>query len=79
MGLVSTLLLGPIQGVVWIAEQVRDAAERQYYDEGAILDGLASLNDEYDRGLLDDATFSRREDELLARLAVARTRARSRE
>ena len=39
MGLISGLLtlpLAPVRGTVWIAEQVLEQAEREYYDEGAI-------------------------------------------
>ena len=76
MGLFDTLLLGPVKGVVWIAEQVREAAEREYYDEEAVVAALARLNEDLDAGRLSDQEFARREDDLLARLAQVRARAR---
>lgn len=74
MGLLGTVCFGPIKGVVWVAEQVQEAAERQYYDESAILRSLARLNEEYDLGAVDDEAFARREDELMERLEHARAR-----
>lgn len=75
MGLLGALCFGPVKGAAWVATQVQEAAERQYYDEPAILHSLARLNEEYDLGVIDDRTFTRREDELMERLERARTRA----
>ncbi|WP_418605923.1 gas vesicle protein GvpG [Georgenia sp. SUBG003] len=39
MGLLSGLLtlpLAPVRGTVWVAQQVLDEAEREYYDVGKI-------------------------------------------
>lgn len=72
MGLVGTVLLGPVKLVTWTAQRVLEAAEAQYHDPAAIRSELARLNDEYDRGLVDDETFQRVEDELMERLDAAR-------
>lgn len=74
MGLVRGVLLGPIGLVAWTAGRILEAAEREQCDEDQILSALGALNDQYDRGLIDDATFAAAEDRLIERLEVARTR-----
>lgn len=74
VGLVRGVLLGPLGLVVWTAERILEAAERELYDEDAVLSALAALNDEYDRGAIDDATFEAAEDRLMERLEAARAR-----
>jgi uncharacterized membrane protein len=76
MGLFGTVFLGPVKGVAWLAEQVQEAADQEYYDENAIRASLARLNEDYDRGRVDEESFEQREDELLERLESARARAR---
>lgn len=77
MGLITGLLtlpLAPVRGVVWVAEQVADEADRQMYDEDQIRSEMLALELEYDDGLIDDEERARREDELLERLAEAQAR-----
>lgn len=77
MGLFTGLLtlpLAPVRGVVWIAEQVADEAERQMYDEDRIRSELLQLELEYDDGLIDEEERTMRENELLDRLAQAQAR-----
>lgn len=74
MGLASGLLLGPLRFVVWTAERIAEAVEEAGDDEPAVMAALARLNDDYDRGLVDDETFVRTEDELMERLEAARAR-----
>ncbi|HWE10402.1 MAG TPA: gas vesicle protein GvpG [Solirubrobacteraceae bacterium] len=74
MGLFTGLLtlpLAPVRGVLWVAEQVADEAERQMYDEDRIRGELLQLELEFDDGLIDEEERTMREDELLERLAVA--------
>lgn len=74
MGLLTGVLLGPVKLVTWTADRILQVAEDQLYDEQAIMAALAQLNDEYDRGLIDDEGFETAEDELMERLETARTR-----
>jgi Gas vesicle protein G len=74
MGLFTGLLtlpLAPVRGVLWVAEQVADEAERQMYDEDQIRGELLQLELEFDDGLIGEEERMRREDELLERLAAA--------
>jgi len=71
MGLIKELLLlpaAPVRGVVWVAEQIRQEAERQWSDPaviGAELDEIQALRD---AGAIDEADADAREDQLLERL-----------
>jgi Gas vesicle protein G len=75
MGLISGLLtlpLAPVRGTAWIAEQVRQQAESELYDEGAIQAELMELQAAHEAGEVDDEELARAEDALLERLMVAR-------
>jgi Gas vesicle protein G len=65
-----TLPLAPVRGVVWVAEQVLEEAERQYYDEGNIRRELAEVQLDFEDGRIDDRQRAERERELLGRLAI---------
>ncbi|NYI06116.1 gas vesicle protein GvpG [Allostreptomyces psammosilenae] len=81
MGLVTGLLLlplAPVRGVEWVARQVRDAAEREYYDTSDIVRELALLEEDLRSGLIDEEEFDRREDELLDLMEERRREARER-
>jgi hypothetical protein len=74
MGLITGLLtwpLAPVRGVAWIAEQVRQEAERQWMDPGALQDALADVQARREAGLIDDAEADRLEDELIERLLAS--------
>jgi chorismate mutase len=71
MGLITGLLtlpLAPVRGVAWIAEQVRQEAERQWMDPAAIQEALADVQARRESGMIDDAEADRLEDELIERL-----------
>ncbi|GGZ08643.1 gas vesicle protein GvpG [Streptomyces nitrosporeus] len=77
MGLVSAILLAPlapVRGVVWVAEKMQGAAEREMYDTGVIRAQLAALNQEFERGEIGVEKFEREEEVLLERLHVAQAR-----
>lgn len=71
MGLISGILLlplAPVRGVVWVAEQLQDAAERELYDPGVLRAQLAALNRELDDGSIGWEEFEVEEERLLDRL-----------
>jgi Gas vesicle protein G len=72
MGLFLTLLTlpvsGPVGGTIWIAEQVRAAAEGERYGEAAVHQELMDLEYWYERGELTDVEFDEAADVLLERL-----------
>jgi len=71
MGLITGLLtwpLAPVRGVAWIAEQVRQEAERQWMDPAALHEALDDIQARREAGLIDDDEADRLEDELIDRL-----------
>ena len=74
MGLITGIFtwpLAPVRGVAWIAEQVRQEAERQWLDPAALHDALEDVQARRDAGLIDDAEADRLEDELIERLLAS--------
>ena len=77
MGLISGLLtlpLAPVRGTVWIAEQVLEQAERDYYDERAIHAQLLDIDAAREAGTIDDEEAERAEDVLVERMMEGRRR-----
>ncbi|MEU8675530.1 gas vesicle protein GvpG [Streptomyces sp. NPDC048560] len=77
MGLITGLLtlpLAPVRGVVWVAEKVHEAAERELHDPGVIRAQLAALNRELEDGHIELEEFEREEERLLDRLHAAGSR-----
>jgi Gas vesicle protein G len=71
MGLVTGLLglpLMPVRGVVWLAEQVLQEAEDQYYDPGRIRAQLEQVDEARRRGELSEIECDEIENDLLERL-----------
>ena len=71
MGLIPGLLtwpLAPVWGVAWIAEQVRQEAERQWMDRAAIQEALDDVQARREAGVIDDDEADRLEEELIQRL-----------
>jgi hypothetical protein len=77
MGLISGLLtlpLAPVRGTVWIAEQVREQAERDFYDEGRIRAELLEVDAAREAGTMSEEEAQRAEDALVARMMEGRAR-----
>jgi Gas vesicle protein G len=75
MGLITgilTLPLAPGRGAAWIAEQVRQEAERQWRDPAALQEALTDVQARREAGLIDDAEAERLEDELIERLLASK-------
>ena len=71
MGLISNLLLlplAPVRGVVWVAEQIEEEAERQWYDPATINAALDDLDARREAGLIPAEDADRLEEELVRRL-----------
>ena len=71
MGLISNLLLlplAPVRGVVWVAEQIEEEAERQWYDPATINAALDDLDARREAGLISNEDADRLEEELVRRL-----------
>ena len=71
MGLVTGLLglpLAPLRGVMWLAEQVLEQAEEQYYDPARIRAQLDQVDEARRSGELSEEECVEIENELLQRL-----------
>jgi Gas vesicle protein G len=71
VGLVTGLLglpLAPLRGVMWLAEQVLEQAEEQYYDPARIRAQLDQVDEARRSGELSEEECVEIENELLQRL-----------
>ncbi len=64
----------PLRGAWWIAEQITAQVEDELYNEERIRAQLTELELRFDLGEITEAAFLEAEEELLARLKVARQR-----
>jgi len=74
MGLVSSLLLlplAPVRGVIWVAEQVTEQAEREWFDPVSIRRQLEELELALETGAIGEDEYLREESVLLERLAAS--------
>ncbi|MFI0814800.1 gas vesicle protein GvpG [Streptomyces sp. NPDC021098] len=62
---IALLPLAPVRGTVWIAERLRDAAERETCHPSVIRARLAALNEALESGAITPEEFDREEDRLL--------------
>jgi len=77
MGLISGILglpLAPVRGTVWIADQVLQAAEEDYYDPGAIRAALDEVDRQRQAGELTEQEATAQEDALVERLLEGQQR-----
>ena len=74
MFLLDDLILAPVKGIMWLAQQVQEEANSQLFDVPAIKSRLAEVQELYDEGLISEAQFCKAEDKLLARLNLAQER-----
>lgn len=65
-------LMGPINGVRWLADTMIEQAEGQLYNEDAVRGQLVELELSYDMGEIDDETFFAAEEALLEQLKIIR-------
>jgi len=79
VGLITGLLglpLAPLRGTIAVAEQIQRQAEEEFYDPVRIRNQIAEIDRQRAAGELSDEEATIREDELVERLMVARSRPR---
>ena len=82
MGLLKLLTFPvslPLSGGGWVLRTLLNEAERRFYDEAAILEEMAQLEQQLQAGEIDDQTFDEHEEALLQRLLDAKEYHRQRE
>ncbi len=76
MGILGSILtspvLGPINGVLWLARTIEEQANAERWDESKISGGLAELELELDLGKIDLKEYEAREAALLQQLKEIR-------
>jgi hypothetical protein len=70
--LLSFPVTGPLKGLLWIAEKVRDQAEGEIYNEDNIRGQLMELELHLDLGEITEDEYMAAEEELLDRLRAIR-------
>ena len=68
MFLLDDLLLAPVNGVVWLAEKIKEVADREFSDPGVLKQKLLDLQIMLELNQISEDDFRQRESELLARL-----------
>jgi uncharacterized protein YqgQ len=74
MFLLDDLLLAPVKGIMWLAEQVQKETNSQLFDAAAIKARLAEIQELYDSGMISETEFMKAEETLMARLNAAQER-----
>lgn len=74
MFLFDDLLLAPVRGVAWLAQQIQKETNHQLFDPTVIKARLAELQEQFDSGLINEVEFHKAEEKLLERLQAARQR-----
>jgi len=64
----------PLEGLLWVAERIKDQAEAEYYDEGAVRGRLLELELKLDMGEITEEEYQAAEDELIGLLNEIRER-----
>ena len=72
--LVTLPVLGPIQGVIWIAEKVVEQAEGELYNADRVRGQLMELELRYDLGEITEEEYLATEEVLLEWLRAIRER-----
>jgi hypothetical protein len=82
MGLISGILglpLAPLRDTLWVADQVLEQAEEEFYEPARIKAQLEDVDRARAAGELSDDEATAIEDELVERLIVSRSRPAPRE
>ncbi len=78
MFLLDDILLAPVKGVAWLAQQIQKETNHQLFDPAVIKARLAELQEQFDSGVINEAELRTAEEKLLERLQVAKLREQGR-
>ena len=68
MFLLDDILLAPVNGVVWLAEKIKEAADHEFSDPGVLKQKLMDLQMMLELNQISEDNFRQLESALLARL-----------
>jgi len=72
MFLIDSILLAPLNGIIWLADKINEAAEAELNDDGKIKGELMQLQLKLELDEISEEDYQEREKELLARLDAIR-------
>ena len=76
MGLLTNILFfpvaGPVAGIKWSLRQIQQVVDEELTDDAPIKQDLLELQMQLEVGDIDDAEYTRREAEIMARLRDVR-------
>ena len=78
MFLFDDLILAPVKGVAWLAQQIQKETNHQLFDPAVIKARLAELQEQFDSRVINEAELRKAEEKLLERLQVAKLREQGR-
>ncbi|MBI4196982.1 MAG: gas vesicle protein GvpG [Deltaproteobacteria bacterium] len=74
MFLLDDILLAPLKGVAWVAEKLREVADKELFDPDKIREELMSLQAKLDMGDIGEEQYREIEKALLERLTAIQNR-----
>lgn len=66
--LLDDILFAPVNGVVWLAEQIKEAAEADMFDGSKIRESLLALQMKLELEEITEEEYQERETELMERM-----------
>ncbi|MEK6599404.1 MAG: gas vesicle protein GvpG, partial [Deltaproteobacteria bacterium] len=66
--LLDDILFAPVNGVVWLAEQIKEAAEADMFDGSKIRESLLALQMKLELEEITEEEYRERETELMERM-----------
>lgn len=70
--IIDDILLFPVNGVVWLGEKIKQAAEAELLDDSKVRESLLKLQMELELEEITEEEYQKRETELLDRLEEIR-------
>lgn len=70
--LLDDILLLPVNGVVWVADKLKDSAEAEFLDESRVQESLLALQMRLELEEISESEYMEQETELLDRLEEIR-------
>ncbi len=72
MFIIDDILLAPLKGLAWIANQIDEVAQNELSNEGKVMDELMRLQLRFELDEIDEAEYNKLEGEIMDRLESIR-------
>ncbi|MEK6758198.1 MAG: gas vesicle protein GvpG [Deltaproteobacteria bacterium] len=70
--LLDDILLLPVNGVVWVADKLKESAEAEFLDESRVQESLLTLQMRLEMDEISESEYMEQETELIERLEEIR-------